>query len=147
MRFYGEEFLTPSSSPKLEYHPLSAVSDCLFNIFIATFHIGGRPSIHSLRKRHALVRLLHLSRLPNNIREGKSGTTWRHRVWESGQNTQRIFIWQTWREILPGKPVLRRKDILEIIRHSRCGSRQVSMTVESTSCSSEGRGLCLGLSD
>jgi len=36
-------------------------------------------------------------------------------VWESGQSKQRIFVWQTSREILPGKPVLRWKDILEVI--------------------------------
>jgi hypothetical protein len=41
--FYGEELLAPRLSPKLEDHPLSAVRDCLFNIFAATFHIW-RPS-------------------------------------------------------------------------------------------------------
>jgi len=34
--FYGEEFLAPRPTPKLEYHPLSAVRDCLFNIFTNT---------------------------------------------------------------------------------------------------------------
>jgi hypothetical protein len=37
--FYGEELLAPRPIPKLEDHPLSAVHDCLFNIFAATFHI------------------------------------------------------------------------------------------------------------
>ena len=41
IRFYGEELLAPLPTPKLEYHPLSAVSDRLFNIFAATHHIGG----------------------------------------------------------------------------------------------------------
>jgi hypothetical protein len=36
--FYGEEFLAPRPTPKLEDHPLSAVSDCLFNIFAASLH-------------------------------------------------------------------------------------------------------------
>jgi hypothetical protein len=36
--FYGEELLAPHPTPKLEDHPLSAVRDCLFNIFAA----GGR---------------------------------------------------------------------------------------------------------
>jgi hypothetical protein len=36
--FYGE-LLAPRPTPKLEDHPLSAVSDCLFNIFAATLHI------------------------------------------------------------------------------------------------------------
>ena len=38
--FYGEELLAPRPTPKLEDHPLSAVRDCLFNIFAATLHIG-----------------------------------------------------------------------------------------------------------
>jgi hypothetical protein len=38
MRFYGEEFLASRPIPKLEDHPLSAVRDCLFNIFAATLH-------------------------------------------------------------------------------------------------------------
>ena len=31
--FYGEELLAPCPTSKLEGHLLSAVSDCLFNIF------------------------------------------------------------------------------------------------------------------
>jgi hypothetical protein len=34
--FYGEELLAPRPTPKLEEHPLSAVRDCLFNIFAPT---------------------------------------------------------------------------------------------------------------
>jgi hypothetical protein len=41
--FYGKEILAPRPTPKLEDHPLSTVSDCLFNIFAATLHIW-RPS-------------------------------------------------------------------------------------------------------
>jgi hypothetical protein len=37
--FYGGEFLTPRPTSQLEDHPLSAVSDCLINIFTATLHI------------------------------------------------------------------------------------------------------------
>jgi hypothetical protein len=37
--FYGEEVLRPRPTPKLEGHPLSAVRDCLFNVFAATLHI------------------------------------------------------------------------------------------------------------
>jgi hypothetical protein len=40
IRFYSDEFLAPRPTPKLEYHPLSAVHNCLFNIFAATLHIG-----------------------------------------------------------------------------------------------------------
>jgi hypothetical protein len=37
--FYGEELLVPCQTSKLEDHPLSAVSDCLLNIFAATLRI------------------------------------------------------------------------------------------------------------
>jgi len=57
----GEKLLTPRPTPKLEGHPLSTVRDCLFNIFAATLHIGGRSSIHNLRTPHALVTGTHLS--------------------------------------------------------------------------------------
>jgi len=39
--FYGE-LLAPRPTSKLEDHPLPAARDCLFNIFAATVHIGGR---------------------------------------------------------------------------------------------------------
>jgi hypothetical protein len=62
-RFYGEELLAPRLTPKLEDHPLSAVRDCLFDIFAATLHTGGRSSIRNLRTRHAVVTGIHLSLL------------------------------------------------------------------------------------
>jgi len=43
IEFYGEGLLAPRPTLKLEDHPLSAVRDCLFNIFAATLHIW-RPS-------------------------------------------------------------------------------------------------------
>jgi hypothetical protein len=55
VRFYGEELLAPRPTPKLKDHPLTAVRDCLFDIFAATLHIGGRSSIRNLRRRHAVV--------------------------------------------------------------------------------------------
>jgi len=55
IRFYGEELLAPRPTSKLEDHPLSAVRECLFNIFAATLHIGDRSSILNLRTRSALV--------------------------------------------------------------------------------------------
>jgi len=61
-RFYGKEMLVPRPTPKLEDYPLSAVRDCLFNIFAATHHIGGRSSIRILRTRHAVVTGTHLYR-------------------------------------------------------------------------------------
>jgi len=62
IRFY-DELLAPHPTPKLEDHPLSSVCDRLFNIFIATLHIGGRSSILNLKLRHAMVTGTHLSRL------------------------------------------------------------------------------------
>jgi hypothetical protein len=41
--FYGEGLLARRPTPKLDDHFLSAVRDCLFNIFTATLHIW-RPS-------------------------------------------------------------------------------------------------------
>ena len=57
--FYREGLLAPRPTPKLEDHPLSAVRDCLFNLFAATLLIGGRSSIHNLRRRHAAVTGTH----------------------------------------------------------------------------------------
>jgi hypothetical protein len=61
IQFYGEELFAPHPTAKLEYHPLSAVRVCLFNIFTATLHIGGRSSIHNLRTCHWVVICTHLS--------------------------------------------------------------------------------------
>jgi hypothetical protein len=36
--FLGEELVASRPTPKLEDHPLSAVRDCLFNIFAVTLH-------------------------------------------------------------------------------------------------------------
>ena len=47
--------LAPRPTPKLEDHPSSAVRGCLFYLFTATLHIGGRSSIRNLRMRHAVV--------------------------------------------------------------------------------------------
>jgi hypothetical protein len=41
--FYDEKLLAPRATPKLEDHILSAVRDCLFNIFAANHHTW-RPS-------------------------------------------------------------------------------------------------------
>ena len=62
IRFYGEELLAPRPSPKLEDHPLSAVRDCLFNIFAATLHIAGRSFTRNWRTLRAVLIGTHLSR-------------------------------------------------------------------------------------
>jgi hypothetical protein len=76
MRFYGE-LLEPRSSPKLEDHPLSAVRGCLFNIFPATLHIGGRSSIRNLRTRHiqSFLLILHYCPEDDKIRSKHVATT------------------------------------------------------------------------
>jgi len=61
VRFYGKELLAPHRNSKLEDHPLSAVRECLFNIFAATLYTEGRSSILNLRTRHAVVTGTHLS--------------------------------------------------------------------------------------
>jgi hypothetical protein len=60
MCFYGEGLLAPRPNPKLENHPSSAVRGCLFNLFTATLHIGGRSSIRNLRTRHVVVTGTHI---------------------------------------------------------------------------------------
>jgi len=59
--FCGEELVAHRATPKLMDHPLSAVRDCLFNIFAATLHTGGRSSIPYLKTRHAMVTGTHLA--------------------------------------------------------------------------------------
>jgi hypothetical protein len=60
INFYTKELLAPRSTPKLEDQTLSAVRECLFNIFAATLHIGGCSSIRNLRTRHAMATGTHL---------------------------------------------------------------------------------------
>jgi hypothetical protein len=55
--FYSEELLAPRPTPKLEDHPLSAVRDCLFNIFAATLHIW-RPFPPSATRGRAMPWIL-----------------------------------------------------------------------------------------
>jgi len=60
IHLYSEELLAPNQTPKLGVHLLSAVRGCLFHIFTATLHIGGRSSIRNLRTCHAMVTGTHL---------------------------------------------------------------------------------------
>jgi hypothetical protein len=71
--FYGEELSAPRPTPKLEDHPLSAFRNCIFNIFAATLHIGGRSSIRNLRTRHTVVTETHLSWIVKHTRGGGRG--------------------------------------------------------------------------
>jgi len=57
---YGEELSAPSSTPNLEDHPLPAVRDCLFNIFVATLQIWEAvSSIHNPKTSHTVVTGTH----------------------------------------------------------------------------------------
>jgi hypothetical protein len=68
--FYGEELLTPLPTPMLDHH-MSAVHECLFNIFPATLQIGGLSSIRNLYTLHAVVTGTRLSLRTQN-RHSKS---------------------------------------------------------------------------
>ena len=73
--FYREGLLAHRPTPKLEDHPLSAFHDCLFNLFAATLHIGGRSSIRNLRTRHAVVTGTHYTWYVYNL-TGKYFFSW-----------------------------------------------------------------------
>jgi hypothetical protein len=79
IRFYCEELLAPRPTIKFENHSLSAVRNCLFNMFATTLHIGGHSSIRNLWTRHAVV----------------TGTTYHFAddEWQTEVYTKR-FIWQ-----------------------------------------------------
>jgi hypothetical protein len=86
IRFHGEELLAHLPTPKLEDHPLLAVRDCLFNIFVANLHIGGRSSVRSLRTRHAVVTGIHLPHVTGG------GHLW-VRLWTFGFHKMRGISW------------------------------------------------------
>jgi hypothetical protein len=74
--FYGEELLAPRPTPKLEGHPLSAVRDCLFNIFAATLYSS--PSIIRVIKARRMRWAGHVARMKEvrgayNIFVGRPG--------------------------------------------------------------------------
>ena len=79
--FYGEELLAPRPTPKLEDHPLSAARDCLFNIFAATLHIGGRSSIRNLKTRHAVVTGTHKYGFSDKYKTNKYSVGKMHNCW------------------------------------------------------------------
>jgi len=70
MCFYGEVLLAPRPTPKLEDHSSSAVRGCLFNLFTASLHIGGRSNIGNVRTRHAVVTGTHIYFFKINFSKG-----------------------------------------------------------------------------
>jgi hypothetical protein len=64
--FLRGEVVSASPNPQAGGPPLSAVRNCLFNLFAATLHIGGRSSIRDLRTRHDVVTGTH-DKLQNQL--------------------------------------------------------------------------------
>jgi hypothetical protein len=61
IHFYGEELFAHHQNPKLDFHPLSGIHQCLFNIFKATLHIGVGSSICNLSTCNAVESCFQLS--------------------------------------------------------------------------------------
>jgi hypothetical protein len=101
--FYGEELLAPRPTPKVEDHPLSAVRDCLFNIFAATLHIC-RPSAPSVILLHN-EELHNLYSLPNRMIKSRR-MRWAGHVarMEAKRNACRILVGKTEGKRPPGRP-------------------------------------------
>ena len=58
--FFMVRSCAPHPTPRLEFQPLSAVHDCLFNILAAALHVGGHTSIRNLTACHAMVTGTHI---------------------------------------------------------------------------------------
>jgi len=56
--FCGKDLLAPRPTPNLEDHPVSAVRNCLFNIFATTSASVGRSANHNVRTCHAVLTIL-----------------------------------------------------------------------------------------
>jgi hypothetical protein len=69
--FYGVELTAPRPTHKLEDHPLSALHECLFDIFTGTLHIVGHFSIHNRRTRHAVVTGTRLSQEVHTVKKNR----------------------------------------------------------------------------
>ena len=83
----------------MDDHPLSAIRDCLFNIFAATFHIGGRSSIRNLRTRYTVVtgNLRERDHLGDPGVDGRIILRWIFRKWDVG-----VWTGSSWLRIRTG---------------------------------------------
>jgi len=90
--FYGEKFLESCPISKLEDHLASAVRYCLFNVFAATLHIGGRSFIRKLRTRHTVVTGTHLNTDIHIFMSEKYSFSLRGRFYDLKQNSRNIII-------------------------------------------------------
>jgi hypothetical protein len=81
--FCGKQLLVHRPKPKLEDHPLSAVRDCLFNVFAATLPPQSEnaprrgdcgPSYHESKRRETTIkaRPVDTSRLPRRVVQSAS---------------------------------------------------------------------------
>jgi len=68
---------------------LSAVRDCLFNLFAATLHIGSPSSNRKVRTRHSVVTEAHLSHGFFRTKETKYTVGGEGNIWARGQNVRK----------------------------------------------------------
>ena len=94
---------------------MSAVRDCIFNIFAATFHFGGRSAIRNLRTRH-VVRGTHSTIIVRVMR-------WAGHVTRMGEN-------RGVRRILVGKP----KGKGPLGRHRCIGEDNIKIDFQEEGC-------------
>ena len=76
----------------LEDHPLSAVLDCLFNIFAANLHICGRSTNCNLRPRHAVPTRTDLSRHRLSIHTARTHKITRLDYDDNDNNNNNILL-------------------------------------------------------
>jgi len=79
--YHREGLLAPRPTTKLEDHLLSAVHDCLLNLFAANLHIGGHSSIRNLRTRNVVVTGTHYMAINNNNNNNNSCADC-HEIWK-----------------------------------------------------------------
>jgi len=90
--FYVEELLAHRPTPTLEGHSLSAVRDCLFNIFTANLRIVDHSSTRHLRTRHAVVTGTYLSRGSKPPRIFNLGRRW---CWVVTFTLWQLYSWRS----------------------------------------------------
>ena len=78
----------------MDYHPLSAIHDCLFNIFAATFHTGDCSSIRNRRTRYAVVtgNLRERDHLGDQGIVGRIIFKWNFRKWDVGDMDLSVLL-------------------------------------------------------
>jgi hypothetical protein len=88
---FSEELLEPHPTLKLEDHRLSAIRECLFNIFAATLRIGVCSFIWNFRRCHTMLTGTILSRSSQHccfyqklqLKEGLRVAVMWHKMWKT----------------------------------------------------------------